>query len=70
MERKSMNNAERYTVQPEKTANGLPIYVVVDKATGHWEAVRNCQLWAEHKADELNRKAAGDTEWVGKIRQK
>lgn len=70
MEGKNTTKTKRYTVQADVTANGIPIYVVIDKTNGHWEAVRGCLLWAEHKAEELNRQAAGDTEWGGKIRQK
>lgn len=70
MERENTTKPKRYTVQAEVTANGIPIYVVIDKTNGHWEAVRGCLLWAEHKAEELNRQAAGVTEWGGKIRQK
>lgn len=55
---------KRYTVEPQKV-NGLPVYVVVDGTNGHWVAVRDCMLWAEHKAEELNQKAKGDT-YIGK----
>ena len=70
MESTSRNNSKRYIVQAKVNGRGIPIYVVIDSATGNWEAVRDCQLWAEHKAKDLNKQAAGGREWVGKIRQK
>lgn len=48
-----MNKNKRYSVKPE-VANGWPIYVVVDNTNGRWVAVRDCQLWADKKAQELN----------------
>ena len=45
----------RYKAIPEKTENRSLVYVVIDTETGEWKHVYDCFLWAEHKADEMNK---------------
>ena len=52
----------RYYASPEYTAKKIPIYAVIDRITGERMAVRDCMLWAEHKAEELNKKDTEETE--------
>ena len=47
----------RYIVQPMLGARGVPYYVVMDTATEHGVEGYGCELWARHRADDLNRKA-------------
>jgi hypothetical protein len=46
----------RFKAIPEKTKNISLVYVVIDTLTGEWMHVYDCFMWAEHKADEMNRK--------------
>ena len=47
----------RYIVQPMLGARGIPYYVVMDTATDHGIEGYGCELWAQHRAADLNRKA-------------
>ena len=46
----------RYIVQPLLGSRGIPYYVVVDTANDHGVEGYGCELWAQHRADALNRK--------------
>lgn len=46
----------RYIVQPMLGSRGIPYYVVVDTANDHGVEGYGCELWAQHRADALNRK--------------
>jgi hypothetical protein len=48
----------RYKAIPETTTYRALVYVVIDTLTGEWKHVYDCFLWAEKKADELNRSQA------------
>ena len=48
----------RYKAIPETTTHRALVYVVIDTLTGEWKHVYDCFLWAEKKADELNRSQA------------
>lgn len=52
-----MEGKKRYTVIPDRV-HGIPVYVVVDGTNGHWVHVRDCQLWAQKLADQLNKEEA------------
>jgi len=45
----------RYKAVPETTNNRRLVYVVIDTLTGEWMHVYDCFLWAEHKAEEMNK---------------
>jgi len=45
----------RYKVVPETTNNRRLVYVVIDTLTGEWMHVYDRFLWAEHKAEEMNK---------------
>ena len=45
----------RYKAIPETTYKRNPVYVVIDTLTGEWMHVYDCFMWAEHKADEMNK---------------
>lgn len=45
----------RYIVVPEQTRYGIT-YAVMDTATGKAVTQYGCDLWAQHRADELNGK--------------
>lgn len=47
----------RYIVQPMLGDRGIPYYVVVDTASDKGIEGYGCELWARHRADDLNRKA-------------
>lgn len=49
----------RYVVTPMLGARGVPYYVVVDTASDKGIEGYGCELWARHRADDLNR-TAGD----------
>ena len=51
------STTKRFRVEPTKV-KGIPVYAVVDTYNGHWVSVKDCMLWAKHKADELNAEAA------------
>jgi hypothetical protein len=55
----------RYYAIAEETARGIPIYVVIDGLTGQWKHVYDCFLWAERKAEELNRAPRRQSETQG-----
>ena len=37
------------------TAKGMLVYAVIDTVTKEWKHVYDCFLWAEHKAEEMNK---------------
>ena len=45
----------RYKAIPETTTHRALVYVVIDTLTGEWKHVYDCFLWAEYKADEMNK---------------
>ena len=45
----------RYIVQPMAGFHGVPYYVVIDTASDKGIEGYGCELWAQHRADELNR---------------
>lgn len=45
----------RYKAVPETTYKRGLVYVVIDTLTGEWMHVYDCFLWAEHKAEEMNK---------------
>ena len=45
----------RFKAIPEMTAKGMLVYAVIDTVTKEWKHVYDCFLWAEHKAEELNK---------------
>ena len=47
---------KRYTVMPHMDMRGYLRYLVIDTATGKQVGEQDCQLWAERRADELNKK--------------
>ena len=47
----------RYIVQPLLGSRGIPYYVVMDTASDRGIEGYGCELWAQHRADELNRTA-------------
>ena len=53
---------DRYEAVIGKTARNVPVYVVIDTATGDQVAEYDCPLWAENKAKELNSISAEETE--------
>ena len=53
---------DRYEAVTGKTARNIPVYVVIDTATGKQAAEYDCPLWAESKAKELNSISAEETE--------
>lgn len=46
----------RYIVTPILGAGNIPYYVVTDTATGKGVEGYGCDTWAQHRADEMNRK--------------
>ena len=50
----------RYKAIPETTTHRVLVYVVIDTLTGEWMHVYDCFLWAEKKAEEMNRKDANE----------
>ena len=46
----------RYIVTPMLGAGNIPYYVVTDTSTGKGVEGYGCELWAQHRAEELNRK--------------
>ena len=46
----------RYKAIPETTTHRALVYVVIDTLTGEWMHVYDYSLWAEKKAEEMNRK--------------
>ena len=48
----------RYKAIPETTTHRALVYVVIDTLTGEWKHVYDCFLWAEKKAEEVNRSQA------------
>ena len=53
---------DRYEAVTGKTARNVPVYVVIDTATGDQVAEYDCPLWTENKAKELNSISAEETE--------
>ena len=45
----------RFKAKPEMTAKGMLVYAVIDTVTKEWKHVYDCFLWAEHKAEEMNK---------------
>lgn len=56
----------RYKAVPETTNNRRLVYVVIDTITGEWMHVYDCFLWAEHKAEEMNKGVAKNENGSGK----
>ena len=52
----------RYIVQPMLGSRGIPYYVVIDTETDHGIEGYGCELWAQHRADELNKKSKDSRE--------
>ena len=50
----------RYKAIPETTTHRALVYVVIDTLIGEWMHVYDCFLWAEKKAEEMNRKDANE----------
>jgi hypothetical protein len=46
----------RYIVTPILGLRNIPYYVVTDTSTGKGVEGYGCDTWAQHRADELNRK--------------
>lgn len=46
----------RYIVTPILGAGHVPYYIVTDTSTGKGVEGYGCETWAQHRADELNRK--------------
>ena len=46
----------RYIVTPILGLHNIPYYVVTDTSTGKGVEGYGCDTWAQHRADELNRK--------------
>lgn len=56
----------RYKAVPETTNNRRLVYVVIDTITGEWMHVYDCFLWAEHKAEEMNKGVTKNENGSGK----
>ena len=46
----------RYIVTPILSPRNIPYYVVTDTSTGKGVEGYGCDTWAQHRAEELNRK--------------
>ncbi len=52
----------RYIVTPILSPHNIPYYVVTDTSTGKGVEGYGCETWAQHRADEMNRKYKGETD--------
>lgn len=46
----------RYIVTPILGIRNIPYYIVMDTSTGKGVEGYGCETWAQHRAEELNRK--------------
>ena len=51
----------RFIVTPILSPRNIPYYVVTDTSTGKGVEGYGCEPWAQHRADDLNRKNEGET---------
>ena len=56
----------RYKAIPETTTHRALVYVVIDTLTGEWKHVYDCFLWAEKKAEEMNKGVTKNENGSGK----
>ena len=52
---------KRYIVTPTLGYSNVLYYLVKDTATGRDMGRYGCEIWAQHKANALNRQKKGDT---------